>query len=137
MTALVIVTTVYDPALASTEVSGIELTTDAFASTLSWSPVPLSIAAVLFAFSTMISWSYYGLKSFTYLAGHRPAVEIAFKLFFCLFIVLGSSIQLGSLIDLSDALIFLVAIPNLLGLYLLAPVLKEELISYRERLGRF
>ncbi len=137
MTALVIVTTVYDPALASTEVSGIELTTRAFASTLSWSPVPLSIAAVLFAFSTMISWSYYGLKSFTYLAGHRPAVEIGFKLFFCLFIVLGSSIQLGALIDLSDALIFLVAIPNLLGLYLLAPVLKEEMISYRERLGRF
>ena len=137
MTALVIVTTVYDPALASTEVGGIELTTDAFASTLSWSPVPLSIAAVLFAFSTMISWSYYGLKSFTYLAGHRPSLEIAFKLVFCCFIVLGSSIQLGSLIDLSDALIFLVAIPNLLGLYLLAPVLKEELISYRERLGRF
>ena len=71
MTALVIVTTVYDPALASTEVSGIQLTTDAFASTLSWSPVPLSIAAVLFAFSTMLSWSYYGLKAFTYLAGHR------------------------------------------------------------------
>ena len=137
MTALVIVTTVYDPALASTEVSGIQLTTEAFASTLSWSPVPLSIAAVLFAFSTMLSWSYYGLKSFTYLAGHRPIVEIGFKLFFCLFIVLGSSIQLGALVDLSDALIFLVAIPNLAGLYLLAPVLKEELISYRERLGRY
>ncbi len=137
MTALVIVTTVYDPAMASTEVSGIQLTTDAFASTLSWSPVPLSIAAVLFAFSTMLSWSYYGLKSFTYLAGHGPVAEIGFKLFFCLFIVLGSSIQLGALIDLSDALIFLVAIPNLAGLYLLAPVLKEELISYRERLGRY
>lgn len=137
MTALVIVTTVYDPALASTEVSGIQLTTDAFASTLSWSPVPLSIAAVLFAFSTMLSWSYYGLKAFTYLAGHRPVVETGFKLFFCLFIVLGSSIQLGALVDLSDALIFLVAIPNLAGLYLLAPLLKEELTSYRERLGRY
>jgi AGCS family alanine or glycine:cation symporter len=137
MTALVIVTTVYDPALASTELSGIQLTTDAFASTLAWSPVPLSIAAVLFAFSTMLSWSYYGLKSFTYLVGHHPVVEIGFKLFFCLFIVLGSSIQLGALINLSDALIFLVAVPNLAGLYLLAPLLKEELISYRERLGRY
>ncbi len=137
MTALVIVTTVYDPALAGTEMSGIELTTEAFASTLPWSPVPLSIAAVLFAFSTAISWSYYGMKAVTYLAGHRASVEIAFKLFYCSFIVLGSAIQLGALIDLSDALIFLVAIPNLMGLYLLAPVLKEEVLSYRERLGRY
>ena len=51
--------------------------------------------------------------------------------------MLGSSIQLGALIDLSDALIFLVAVPNLMGLYLLAPVLKEEMLSYRERLGRY
>lgn len=137
LTALVIVITVYDPALASSEVSGIELTTRAFASTLSWSPVPLSIAAVLFAFSTIISWSYYGLKAFTYLVGRRRSVEIGFQVFYCCFIVLGSSIQLGALIDLSDALIFLVAIPNILGLYLLAPVLKEELRSYRERLKRY
>lgn len=137
LTALVIVTTVYDPALATSEVRGIELTTGAFASTLSWSPLPLSIAAVLFAFSTIISWSYYGLKAFTYLAGHRQSVEIGFKVFYCCFIVLGSSIQLGALIDLSDALIYMVAIPNLLGLYLLAPVLKEEILSYRERLERF
>ena len=137
ITALVIVTTVYDPSLASAGVSGIELTTGAFASTLSWSPVPLSIAAVLFAFSTTISWSYYGLKAFTYLAGHRRPVEIGFKLFYCSFVVLGSSIQLGALIDLSDALIFMVAVPNLLGLYMLAPLLNEEVLSYRERLKRF
>ncbi|MFC1659921.1 alanine/glycine:cation symporter family protein [Gemmatimonadota bacterium] len=137
LTSLVIVTTVYDPALATSEVSGIELTAGAFASTLSWSPVPLSVAAVLFAFSTLISWSYYGLKAFTYLAGRRKAVEVGFRLFYCSFIVLGSSIQLGALIDLSDALIYVVAIPNLMGLYLLAPVLKEELLSYRERLARF
>ncbi len=137
ITSLVIVTTVYDPVLATSQVSGIELTTRAFASTLSWSPVPLSIAAVLFAFSTIISWSYYGLKAFTYLTGHTRAADIGFKVFYLSFIVLGSSIQLGALIDLSDALIFLVAIPNLMGLYLLAPVLKEELASYRERRARF
>ena len=136
LTSLVIVTTVYDPALATSQVSGIELTTSAFASTLPWSPVPLSIAAVLFAFSTMISWSYYGLKAFTYLSGHHRGTEIGLKLFYLCFIVLGSSIQLGALIDLSDALIFLVAIPNLMGLYLLAPVLKEEVASYRRRLKR-
>jgi AGCS family alanine or glycine:cation symporter len=134
MTALVIVTTVYDPPLASggatAGVSGIELTTRAFASTLSWSPVPLSIAAILFAFSTMIAWSYYGLKAFTYLVGQHRWAEIGFKLFFLAFVVLGSSVELESLIDLSDALVFIVAIPNLLGLYLLAPLIRRELLSY-------
>ena len=136
MTALVIITTVYDPAMASAGISGIELTTSAFASTLSWSPLPLSIAAVLFAFSTIISWSYYGLKAFKYLAGQHWLVDTGFKLFYCSFIVLGSSVQLGALIDLSDALVFLVAIPNILGLYLLAPVVRREMLSYRERLKR-
>ncbi|CAN0590511.1 unnamed protein product, partial [Laminaria digitata] len=70
MTALVIITTVYDPSLAGTSVAGIELTTRAFASTISWSGIPLAIAAILFAYSTMIAWSYYGLKAFTYLVGH-------------------------------------------------------------------
>ncbi len=91
LTALVIITTVYDPAMASAGISGIELTTSAFASTLSWSPIPLSIAAVLFAFSTIISWSYYGLKAFTYLAGQHRLVDMGFKLFYCSFIVLGMS----------------------------------------------
>jgi AGCS family alanine or glycine:cation symporter len=136
ITALVIITTVYDPALAEAGVSGIELTTHAFASTLAWSPVPLSIAAVLFAFSTMIGWSYYGLKAFTYLVGHRRWADLGFKLFFLLFVVLGSSIQLGSLVDLSDALVFVVAIPNLLGLYLLAPLVKAELAHYQTHPAR-
>ena len=76
MTALVIITTVYEPGLTSGNVSGIELTTRAFASTLSWSPIPLSIAAILFAFSTMIAWSYYGLKAFTYLVGHHRVADL-------------------------------------------------------------
>ena len=137
MTALVIITTVYDPSLADAGITGIEMTKTAFESTLSWSPVPLSVAAVLFAFSTMLSWSYYGLKSLTYLTGENRTVEAGFKLFFCGFVVLGASVQLGALIDLSDAVIYVVAIPNLLGLYLLAPVLKREMHSYRDRLGRY
>lgn len=129
MTALVIITTVYEPGMTG-EVSGIELTTQAFASTLSWSPIPLSVAAILFAFSTMLAWSYYGLKAFEYLVGNHPIAQVGFKLFFLVFVVLGASVQLGSLIDLSDALVFVVAIPNLLGLYLLAPVVREELEAY-------
>ena len=130
MTGLVIVTTVYEPALAGSAVSGIELTTRAFASTLSWSPIPLALAALLFAYSTMIAWAYYGLKAFTYLAGEGRAADLGFKVFFCAFVVIGSSVNLGALIDLSDALIFTVAIPNLLGLYFLAPVVKRELDNY-------
>ncbi|MEE4281743.1 MAG: alanine/glycine:cation symporter family protein [Pseudomonadales bacterium] len=133
ITALVIITTVYDPSLGSENMAGIELTTQAFASTLSWSPIPLSVAAILFAYSTMIAWSYYGLKAFTYLVGNHRIADISFKLFFLAFVVLGASIELSSLIDLSDAMVFIVAIPNLLGLYLLAPLIKTELIKYEAK----
>jgi AGCS family alanine or glycine:cation symporter len=133
MTALVIITTVYAPALAGAEVAGIELTIEAFASTISWSPVPLSIAAILFAYSTMIAWSYYGLRAFTYLVGDSKAADLGFKVFFLIFVVLGSSINLAALVDLSDALVFIVAIPNLIGLYLLAPLIKQELIRYEDK----
>ena len=133
LTALVIITTVYEPELAGQSIVGIELTTRAFASTLTWSPLPLSLAAFLFAYSTIIAWSYYGLKAFTYLFGHHASTEVGFKLFFLCFVVLGSSIELSSLIDLSDALVFIVAIPNLLGLYLLAPLIKSELLTYERK----
>ena len=134
MTALVIVTTVYDPALAHGDVSGIELTTRAFASTVAWAPTPLAVIALLFAYSTMLAWAYYGLKAFTYLAGEGRIRDLGFKLFFCLCVILGSSIDLRALLQLSDALIFVMAIPNLLGLYFLAPVVKRELDRYTPRL---
>ena len=95
--------------------------------------MPLSVAAILFAYPTMIAWSYYGLKAFTYLVGERRLADLGFKLFFLSFIVLGSSVELGALIDLSDAIVFIVAIPNLLGLYLLAPLIKAELVAYEQK----
>ena len=134
MTALVIITTVYQPG-SSGAVNGIELTIAAFASTVSWSPLPLSVAAILFAFSTMITWSYYGLKAFLFLVGEHRIAAIAFKLFFLAFVVLGSGAQLGALVDLSDALVFLVAVPNLLGLYLLAPRVRAEMRRYEAGLA--
>ena len=131
MTALVITTTVYDPALATGNISGIELSTRAFASTLPWSPIPLAAAAILFAFSTMIAWAYYGQKAFTYLAGEGRLQRLGFNAAFCAFVVVGASLNLEALIDLSDALVFVVAIPNLIGLYLMAPVVRRELERYR------
>jgi len=133
ITALVILTTIYEPGLAGSGLQGIELTSKAFASTLSWSTVPLSFIAILFAFSTMISWSYYGMKGWTYLFGEGKGKEILFKLVFCSFGALGCTMQLGAVLDFSDAMVFLIALPNIVGLYLLAPTLKRELQSYRER----
>ena len=136
LTALVILVTIYEPGLTGQGVQGVELTSKAFASALSWSSIPISIIAILFAFSTMISWSYYGLKGWTYIVGEGLGKEILFKVFFCLFGVLGSTIQLGAVLDFSDAMVFLIALPNIFGLYLLAPVLKEELKNYKIKLRK-
>lgn len=129
MSAIVIV--IFDPVIAAGQVNGIDLTITAFESTLSWSATPIGIAAILFAFSTMLAWSYYGLKAFTYLAGEGRLRDLGFKLFFLLFVIIGASLELGALVDLSDALILIVAIPNLLGLYFMAPIVKRELQRYR------
>ena len=90
----------------------------------------LTVAVVLFAFSTMISWSYYGLKAWTYLFGESMITDIVYKALFLLFVVAGSSMQLGSVIDFSDAMIFAMAFPNMLGIYFLMPVVKRELNEY-------
>lgn len=134
ITALVILTTVYDPGMTGAGVQGVELTAKAFGDTLSWSVVPLSIVAILFAYSTIISWSYYGLKGWTYLLGTSKLKETIFKIIFCLFVVLGCTVQLDAVLDLSDALVFIVAIPNVIGLYILAPVVKRELKLYQKKI---
>jgi AGCS family alanine or glycine:cation symporter len=90
----------------------------------------LTIAVVLFAFSTMISWSYYGLKAWTYLFGESVVTDAVYKLLFLLFVVAGSSMQLGSVIDFSDAMIFAMAFPNVLGIYFLLPTVRKELDDY-------
>jgi AGCS family alanine or glycine:cation symporter len=136
LTALVILTTIYEPGLAGAGIQGVELTSRAFASTLPWSTLPLSLIALLFAFSTIISWSYYGLKGWTYLLGEGRAKELVFKTIFCSFVALGCTVQLGAVLEFSDAMVFVIALPNIIGLYLLAPTVKRELNSYRERLGR-
>ena len=134
LTALVILTTVYVPSMANEGIQGIALTSQAFSSTLSWSVLPLSFIAILFAFSTILSWSYYGLKGWTYIVGESVWAENIFKIFFCIFIALGCMINLSAVLEFSDALIFIVALPNILGLYILAPIIKNELTSYQKRL---
>jgi AGCS family alanine or glycine:cation symporter len=114
--------------------SGVSLTSAAFGSALSWFPYILAVAVVLFAFSTMISWSYYGLKAWTYLVGEGKTKETVFKVIFCIFIVIGAAAQLGAVIDFSDAMIFAMAVVNITALYFLMPIVKREMNSYFERL---
>ncbi|NKX41790.1 alanine:cation symporter family protein [Rhodobacteraceae bacterium R_SAG2] len=116
------------------DVSGVALTSAAYARAFSWFPVLLMVAVVLFAFSTMISWSYYGLKAWTYLFGEGAAKELTFKVIFCLFIVIGAAASLGPVIDFSDAMLFSMAIVNIIALYFLMPIVKRELNSYVARL---
>jgi AGCS family alanine or glycine:cation symporter len=114
--------------------TGVELTSIAFAQGLSWFPYVLAVAVVLFAFSTMISWSYYGLKAWTYLFGEGRTRELVFKVLFCVFVVIGAAAQLGAVIDFSDAMIFAMAVVNIVALYVLMPIVKREVDSYFARL---
>ncbi|PWE33184.1 sodium:alanine symporter [Maritimibacter sp. 55A14] len=114
--------------------SGVSLTSAAFGSAISWFPYVLALAVVLFAFSTMISWSYYGLKAWTFLFGEGETTELVFKVIFCVFVVIGAAANLGPVIDFSDAAIFAMAVVNIIGLYFLMPIVKRELNSYVSRL---
>lgn len=134
ITALVILTTVYEPGTLDTNIQGIELTSKAFESTLSWSVGPLSFIAILFAFSTLITWSYYGLKGWTYIFGEKKLTKDVFKTIFCVFTLIGCTIQLESVLKFSDAMVFLVAFPNIIGLYLLSPIVKKELKKYLNKI---
>lgn len=106
--------------------TGVNLTAASFQATFDWFRYPLAIAVVMFAVSTMISWAYYGLKGWTYLFGEGRTTELVYKLMFCFFVVVGTSISFGAVIDFSDAAIFAMSIFNIIGLYLLAPVVKAE-----------
>jgi len=132
-TALVVITTsYYDPNFAA-GLDGISITSAAFERNVSWAPIPLALAATLFALSTMISWSYYGLKGFTYLAGESVTAERSFMAVFCVFVALGCTIRLDAVLDFSDALVFVICIPNIIGLYWLAPDVRAELARYAQR----
>lgn len=127
MTALVIIITGFSGVQG---VEGAQLTSQAFGSVISWFPYVLVIAIFLFAFSTMISWSYYGLKSWTYLFGSSKKSEITYKLIFLIFIVIGSSVSLGAVIDFSDMMILAMAFPNILGLLILSKEVKFDMKEY-------
>jgi AGCS family alanine or glycine:cation symporter len=131
MTALTIVIAKPDSfTSAGEEVEGVTVTSDAFASVLPWFPNVLTIAVLLFAFSTVLTWGYYGLKAWCYLFGKSRTSETLFKIVYSLFAVAGALLSLESLISMADAFLFMLAVFNIIGLYLLAPVVKRELDSF-------
>ena len=132
MTALVIIITGANELFTgdSSTAAGIALTSTAFTSVISWFDYILAGAVILFAFSTMLSWSYYGVQATTYLFGETKLVENIYYFFFCGFIVLGASMELGSVVAFSDYMIFAMCLPNVVGIVFLAPVVKDELKRY-------
>ena len=111
-------------------VGGVDLTSLAFDSVLPNFKYVLTIAIILFAFSTMISWSYYGLQSWKYLFGRSAGADMAYKIIFCLFIVIGAGATLDAVIKFSDAMILALVFPNMVGLLLLFPKVRAELNKY-------
>ncbi len=118
--------------IAGEIVQGAGITSKAFAQYIPYSNVFLTIAVVLFAVSTMISWSYYGLQSWKFLFGRGKRADLTYKLLFCLFVIIGAAASMGSIWAFSDAMIFAMVFPNMIGLYFLFPVVKKQLNRYLE-----
>jgi AGCS family alanine or glycine:cation symporter len=115
------------------EISGIELASKAFQSVLSFFPIILSIIAVLFALSTLISWAYYGQKAWTFLLGEGKKRILAFNLLYCLFIIIGSAMNISSILNITDAMMLSMCVPNIIVLYILAPEIKKDLREYLKK----
>lgn len=113
---------------------GITLTSKAFESAIAWFPWVLAIAAFLFGFSTIISWAYYSGKVWGFVVGEGQKSMTIFKIIFCAALVPGALFTAGEVYALMDSMFFLMAVPNVIGIYLLAPELKRDLKSYLTRL---
>ena len=140
MTALVLIYTgTYENPMGY---EGAQLTSLAFSKVFSWFPYILLVAIFLFAFSTMISWSYYGLKGFDYLFGsmfeklfgNKSVIRYTYFTIFLIFIVIGAASNLGSVIAFSDMMILAMAFPNIIGLLILLPEIRHDLFDYWDKL---
>ena len=114
------------------QISGIELASNAFQSVIPFFPIILSIIAIMFAMSTLISWAYYGQKAWTFLLGEGKKRVLTFNIIYCLFIVIGSAMNVSSIINITDAMMIAMCVPNIIVLYILAPEIKQDLKQYLE-----
>ena len=130
---IVVVTGVYEPYLFNPDVVGIEITSAAFEQTFEWFPYVLLFASVLFAFSTLVSWAFYGSQAAAYLFGATRRTDVIFKLTLCFMLSTGAAISLSSIINFIDSMLFGMCIPNIIALYLLLPELKRDVKAYEAK----
>lgn len=123
MTALVVIST---GDYLNQDQDGITITSQSFSSVIPWFKYLLSVAVILFALSTLITWSYYGLQAWKFLFGKSQVSDVIYKLIFCLVIVIGAAMAPGKVIDFSDAMLLAMCFPNLIGVYILLPVVRRE-----------
>ena len=109
---------------------GVSLTSKAWSTAAPWLSYVQAVAVALFAFSTMLSYSFYGCKAVGFLCGGSRKAEKIYNIIFILLIVVGATTSLAPIVDFSDAMLFLMSIPNLVGLYFLAPVVKQEIFGF-------
>ncbi len=118
------------------KIEGAVLTSMAFADAIPWFPLVLTIAIILFAISTMISWSYYGLQAWMFLFGKSKISDLIYKIMFLLFIVIGAAANMDAVWGFSDAMILALIFPNMIGLFFLFPKVKQELNNYIEAIRK-
>ncbi len=121
---------------SGTYIGGVDLTSMAYDSVIPGFRYVLTLAIILFAFSTMISWSYYGLQAWKYLFGRGKAADILYKILFLLFVVVGAAATLDAVIKFSDAMILALVFPNMVGLLILFPRVKKSLDRYMDAIGK-
>ncbi len=113
---------------------GVELTSRAFQSGISWFPYVLTLTVFLFAYSTMLAWSYYGEKAFTFLVGDNKYTTLIYKIFLLFFIVVGAAASLSSVVAFTDSMVFAMTIPNLIGLYFVSGEVRRDVKEYLQKL---
>jgi len=130
MTGLIVIVSgaylAYEPGV----VEGVQITSRAYASVIDWFPYLLSIAAILFAFSSLVTWAYYGAKATGYLFHENRRAEMAYKAVLCVVLGMGAAVELSAIIDFIDSMLFLMAFPNILALYFLLPELLRDVKAY-------
>ena len=128
LTGLIVVIT--QQYLKSPDLTGAPLVSEAFASVFPFFPMLLAFVIIMFALSTLISWSYYGIKAWSFMFGEGLVATRIFQVVFCIVIVIGSSMNMQSVVDFTDAMMFAMAVPNLIAVYIMMPVILKELKNY-------
>ena len=114
-------------------ITGVQLTSSAFASVMPFFPYILALVIILFAISTILSWAYYGQKAWTFLVGEGNKRIKCYQFIFCLFIIIGSTMNIQSVIDFTDATYLVMAAPNLIAIFVMLKDIKADLIEYCKR----